>query len=217
MINEFNREALAWAIGGQSKGLIDAAVDALVDGLDSPSLRMLAGARAIDADDDADRWAMRTFKELGFEIPERNSVDAIMAFARLRSWEFLRSRGTSFEESTWQLVSEFYGYFVASGYKNELAIWSGFYSHLLMIDDGTIQGSASDLELQLTAELEKLSGRRDPRLPSGLFRVATNSDQLHDLADTLCAESQREDCSWENITMERFGDSLAGWLNDIRR
>jgi hypothetical protein len=86
-----------------------------------------------------------------------------------------------------------------------------------VIDDGTIQGSASELEPELIAELEKLSGCRDPRLPSGLFRVATNSDQLHDLADTLCAESQREDCSWENITMERFGDSLAGWRNDIRR
>jgi hypothetical protein len=95
MIEAFRREALAWAAGGRGKPL----VDALAEGLDSPSLRMLAGATAVAADEEADEWAARTFGELGLEVHDRFSREAIIDFARLRAWEFLQSRGTISEES----------------------------------------------------------------------------------------------------------------------
>ena len=57
---------------------------------------------------------------------------------------------------------------------------------------------------------------RDPRLPSGLFRTATNLDQLVALADTLRLESCDPNCSWKNPTLERFEEALVAWLDDVR-
>jgi hypothetical protein len=108
MTEAFRRAALSWAAGGRGKPLVDAAANALAEGLDSPSLRMLAGATAVAADEEADEWAARTFAELGLDIHARFSSEAIVAFARLRAWEFLRSRGTISEESPRALAAEFY-------------------------------------------------------------------------------------------------------------
>ncbi len=107
MKKEFQREALAWAAGGLSKALVDAAANALAEDLDSPSLRILAGATAATVDDQADNWAPRAFEELELKVCERHSSEAIVEFARLRAWEFLRSRGSYCEESPRQLTAEF--------------------------------------------------------------------------------------------------------------
>jgi hypothetical protein len=45
--------AVDWAAGRRAQPLVDAAAQALADGLDSPSLRMLAGAPRASADDEA--------------------------------------------------------------------------------------------------------------------------------------------------------------------
>ena len=85
-----------------------------------------------------------------------------------------------------------------------------------MLEDKTITSSLSDFMPELIPELEILSGRSDPRLPSGLFRTATNLDQLVALADTLRLESCDPNCSWENPTLERFEEALVAWLDDVR-
>jgi hypothetical protein len=161
MTKAFHREALAWAAGGRGKPLVDAAANALAEGLDSPSLRILAGATAVAADKESDQWAARTFRELGLNIHERFSSEAIVDFARLRASEFLRSRGTSSEESPRAIAAEFYGYAVASGYCDELATWSGIDDEFVMLDAGVFYGSVADIMPSLFAELEELSGSQD--------------------------------------------------------
>jgi O-acetyl-ADP-ribose deacetylase len=155
-IEAFCRAALAWAAGGLGKPLVDAAANALAEGLDSPSLRMLAGATAVAADAEASQWAARTFGEFGLEIQDRFSREAIVAFARLRAREFLRSQGTSDEQSPRALAAEFYRYAVASDYPDELASWPSIDDHFEMLDSGVIYGSVVDIMPGLIAELEAL-------------------------------------------------------------
>jgi hypothetical protein len=156
MIDVFHREALAWAAGGRGKPLVDAAANALAEELDSPSLRMLAGATSVAADEEADKWAARTFNEIGLEIHERFSREAIVAFVRQRASEFLQSRGTISEESPRALAAEFYGYAVASDYAHELATWSGIDDEFVMLEAGVFYGSVADILPGLIAELEQL-------------------------------------------------------------
>jgi hypothetical protein len=175
MTDAFRRAALSWAAGGRGKPLVDAAANALAEGFDSPSLRMLAGATAVAADEEADEWAARTFAELGLDIHARFSSKAIVAFARLRAREFLRSRGTINEESPRALAAEFYGYSVASQYADELDTWGVIDDYFVMLEEGVIYGSDADVMPSLIAELEKLS-----RSTSGF--EATPSELLGDEA-----------------------------------
>ena len=174
MVDGFHREALAWAAGGRGKPLVDAAAEALVVGLDSPSLRMLAGATRTKADDEADEWAAKTFWELGLAVADRFSAEAVIAFARVRAWEFLCARGSINEESPRSLAAEFYGYYVASDYVEELGSWGGFVDYFAMLESGVIEGSVSDLMPGLIAELEELSGRKGSSVAE---RVVPCSDQ----------------------------------------
>jgi hypothetical protein len=85
---------------------------------------------------------------------------------------------------------------------------------------GFVSGGCADAGFAhpgLIAGLEELSGRRDPRLPSGLFRIAINLDQLQDLTDALVCHSGDPDCSWENSDIGSYTDGLASWLNAVRR
>jgi hypothetical protein len=159
-VDTFEREALAWAAGGRGKPLVDAAANALANGLDSSSLRMLAGATSKAADEEADEWAARAFEELGLTIHERFSSKAIVEFARLRATEFLQSKGTNGEESPRLLAAELYRYYVASEYDDRLAAWSGFDTEFQMIEDRVITGSESDLVRAMSLELEALTGNR---------------------------------------------------------
>jgi hypothetical protein len=216
VIDGFHREALAWAAGGRGKPLVDAAAEALAVGLDSPSLRMLAGATKATSDEEADQWAAKTFQELGLAVADRFSAEAVIAFARMRAWEFLQARGSVYEESPRSLAAEFYGYYVRSDYAAELATWSGIDDEFVMLGEGVFWGSPDDIMPDLIAELEQLCGRKDPRLPSGLFRVATNLDQLQGLTDALAFESAQPDCSWENSNVGSYVDAFDAWLNDVR-
>ncbi len=49
----FREEAIEWAVGGRGQEIVDAAAMALAEGLDSPSLRVLAGAPHSTADEEA--------------------------------------------------------------------------------------------------------------------------------------------------------------------
>lgn len=50
-LTEFNEAAIEWAAGGRGQGLVDAAAIALAEGLDSKTLRVLAGAPRRFADE----------------------------------------------------------------------------------------------------------------------------------------------------------------------
>jgi hypothetical protein len=172
MTEALRREALAWAAGGRGKPLVDAAANAPAEALDSPSLRMLAGATAVAADEEADEWAVRAFGELVIEVHERRSREAIIDFARLRAWEFLRRQGTSDEESPRALAAEFYGYAVASDFADELATWSSIDDDFVLLESGVFYRSAAEIMPILIAELEELCG---PYGQSGVMPTSRGS------------------------------------------
>lgn len=62
--------AIAWATG-YGRPLVDAAADVLAAGVDSPNLRMLAGAAARFADEEAAEYGPATFEELDLDIAEK--------------------------------------------------------------------------------------------------------------------------------------------------
>lgn len=63
----------SWAATGHGQPLVDAAALALSAGLDSPSLRVLAGAPKRFADEEATDLAPDVFAELGLEMEEKFS------------------------------------------------------------------------------------------------------------------------------------------------
>lgn len=82
--------AMRWnpETGNGKKGLIDAACQALVDGLDSPSLRELAGASPKDLTDEVRAMLEATFEELGIPAPGTLPLGHTVALgggSRLRS------------------------------------------------------------------------------------------------------------------------------------
>jgi hypothetical protein len=62
-----------------SEHLVDTATQALVDGLDSPSLRELAGVRAADAPYDAPELAVRALEELGLKPSDEHRARQTLA------------------------------------------------------------------------------------------------------------------------------------------
>ena len=75
----------------QSEMLIDAATSALVEGLDSPSLRALAGLLVRDAPYDGQRLAERALDELGLLLADSRAASRAVA----RSWSRAILDGTA--------------------------------------------------------------------------------------------------------------------------
>jgi hypothetical protein len=155
-IERFRSVAVRWAAGGRGQPLVDAAAQALVDGLDSPSLRMLAGAPRAAADEDAATYGPDTFEELGLDVASRNSESAIIEGARMRAADFLRG-----ELPARELARELYGAWVATGYADDLDDWSGFDDWYEMVDTGVIAGDREKLDQAVHRAAEALvDGRR---------------------------------------------------------
>ena len=73
----FRRKALFWAIGRiPSEDIADAATSALVDGVDSPTLALLAGLTPREAVEQVPELLPRALSELGMPIPPRDSDEA---------------------------------------------------------------------------------------------------------------------------------------------
>jgi hypothetical protein len=137
----FVRAATQWAGGARGQVLVDAAAQALVDGLDSPTLRILAGAPRIAVDDEATELGPLVFKELNLRIEPRLSEAAIIAAARLVAADLLAGDGTP-REATATLCRMY----VASGYVKELADFSGFDDWYDMLRDGIVSGSIAEVD-----------------------------------------------------------------------
>jgi len=109
--------AIDWAAGGRGQPLVDAAARALAEGLDTPSLRLLAGVSRFAADDDARELAPQVFEELEMTIRPRLSADAIVEGARQRARGFLAGHG-----APRTVARELSGMYVSAGYPEELAV-----------------------------------------------------------------------------------------------
>ncbi len=140
-VRRFEDAAIKWAGTGNGKPLVDAAVTALLDGLDTPSLRVLAGAPARFADEEANDIAANVFDELGLFVPEKHSEDAYVALARLKAQRYLINGG-----SARTLASELWNLYLSSNYREELADFSGLDDWFAMLDEGIVESDLATVE-----------------------------------------------------------------------
>ncbi len=140
-VRRFEEAAIEWAGTGYGKPLVDAAVAALMEGLDTRSLRVLAGAPARFADEEASDIAVDVFDELGLTVAEKHSEDAYVALARLEAQRFLDNGG-----SARALAVELWKLYQNSNYREELAEFSGLDDWYVMLDDRVIQGDQATVD-----------------------------------------------------------------------
>lgn len=151
----FTRAAVDWAGGGRGQPLVDAAADALAVGVDSPTLRVLAGAPRAAADEEATELAPLVFEELGIRVHDRLSPDAIVEAARQLAARWLEQGGSSRA-----LAKDLWGRYVAAGYPNELAAWSGLDDWYDMLEGGVIEGRIEDADAAVAEAARALVERR---------------------------------------------------------
>lgn len=125
-----------WAATGYGQPVVDAAAAALAVGVDSPTLRVLAGAPARFADEEATEFASDAFAELGLALPAKFSEEAYVALARLKAQQFLDGG-----MSARQLANELWGLYSACDYSPALAVASGLGDWYSLLDDGAIPSS----------------------------------------------------------------------------
>jgi hypothetical protein len=144
---------VAWAAGGRGAPLVDAAADALAEGLDSAMLRVLAGAPHAFADREASDLATQVFAELDLPVFERLSTEAVIEEARLRAAEFLVNpsdhRG---------FTNDLYSAFRFAGYPAELADFSGLDDWYDMVDTGVVMGDAAEVDAAVVEAAHRLVG-----------------------------------------------------------
>jgi hypothetical protein len=172
-----------WAAGGSGKTLVDAAAEALVEGLDSPSLRFLAGATAVAADREALDWAPRVFDELGLTVHERGSPLAIIVAARVLGAEFLR-----FGFDAPRFAGELYRLSVQAGDPDELAGFTGFDDYFRLIAEGVVSGSHFELTRDFVVAVRTLvdGGGRSSDVPnpvSTLVELLASGVRLNGLSN----------------------------------
>ena len=148
----YEEAAIEWAATAYGKPLVDAAVVALQDGLDTPALRVLAGAQARFADEEASELAPEVFEELGLNIPEKRSEEAYIALGRLKAECFLTS-GTSPRA----LASEITSLCIDADYPAELMDFYSLNEWYFVIEDGAIDGDTSSLDREVKLAAERLA------------------------------------------------------------
>lgn len=151
-IERFTEAAVEWAGGGRGQVVVDAAATALAEGLDSPSLRVLAGAPSRFADDEASEVAPDVFAELGIAIEERLTPRAIVRGAQLVAVRFLESN----DNDPRRLSEQLHFMCVEAGYPSELNFWPGIKEDYSLLDDGFSSGSEEHLSRAVTEAAQKL-------------------------------------------------------------
>lgn len=169
-LENFREAAIAWAAGGRGQMIVDAAATALAADVDSPTLRMLAGAPHTSADDEASELAPQAFRELGLDVSERLSPEAYIEAARQQARSFLAG-----EMSARELTGYLAGFYMAAGYPSDLQTWIGLDDYYDMLRDGVIGGSVLEIDLAVDAAAQDLVHRRnsEPVSVGSLFVAAT--------------------------------------------
>ncbi len=147
-----------WAATGHGQPMVDGAAAALVAGVDSPTLRILAGAPARSADQEATELAGDVFAELGLALPTKFSEEAYVALARLKAQQFLDG-----ELSARQLANELWGIYSASDDNPALAAASGLGDWYSLLDDGGIPSDEAAVDARVRACAEELASGAMPR------------------------------------------------------
>lgn len=162
-LRAFREAAIDWAAGGRGQPLVDAAADALAAGLDSPTLRVLAGTPHSSADAEASELAERTFNELGLDIESRMSSTALIEGARQLARRFLAG-----EMEARELTRVLYGLYVRADYPDALNAWTGLDDYYDLVRDGVISGSVEEIDVQVAAAARDLAeGRQSTPISIG--------------------------------------------------
>jgi len=148
---DLERAAVVWAATGHGQPLVDAAAIALAVGIDSPTLRLLAGAPTLLADEEAALYGPDTFDELGMAIPDKHSSDAYVAHARLKAAEFLAD-----DSSASQLATDLWLLYEDSDYREELQEFAGLDDWYVMRDQGVIEGAGSVVDAAVAESAQRL-------------------------------------------------------------
>lgn len=173
-LRDFEEAAIEWAATGYGKPLVEAAVDALTSGLDTPSLVLLAGASERFADEEAAQHGPDAFEELGLAIPGKHSDDAYVGLAKLEAQRFLNGHG-----SARQLAADLYMLLAQSGYREELAGFSSLDDWYSLYNEGFVSGPEPEIDRAVEAAAQDLvSGRRSERRSLGdlLQQAVANED-----------------------------------------
>jgi hypothetical protein len=153
----FREAAIDWAAGGRGQPLVDAAAEALAQGLDSPSLRLLAGAIKRTSDEEASELAPATFAELGLDVPVRLSTEAVIAGARRMAMKFAADpvNPRAFARDMWRM-------YVQAQYDSELDGFAGFDDYYDLLEQGVIAGSVLQLDADLLEAARAFVEGREP-------------------------------------------------------
>jgi len=160
-LGNFGAAALEWAAGSDGQLLVDAAAEALVEGVDSLTLRMLAGAPRASADEEANELAPRVFEELGLSIPERLSSDAMLAVAPLRAAACLRGDITPRD-----LAAQMWRIYITTDYATELDGFASFDDAYDLVADGSIPGHSEHIDADVLAAARRLVDTGSSVVPS---------------------------------------------------
>lgn len=147
----FREAAIEWSGTAYGKPLVEAAVTALLARLDTPTLRVLAGAPQRFADEEASKYAVEVFDELGLRVPENLSSDAFVGTAKLKAKNYLEAGG-----SAAHLAGEVSALHVLSGYRSELGDLAALSEWYAINEQGLVQGDASSLDDEVRIEAERL-------------------------------------------------------------
>ncbi|MEZ5216368.1 MAG: hypothetical protein R2715_07210 [Ilumatobacteraceae bacterium] len=158
-LDAFREAAIAWAAGGRGQPLVDAAAEALAAGLDSPTLRVLAGTPRFSADEEVLELAPVTFAELGLDIETRLSSAAFIEGGRQLARSFLAG-----DVDARRLTKLLTGLYVEAGYPAELNTWMGLDDYYDMIRDGVVTGSVDAIDAEVADAANDLASGR-PRVP----------------------------------------------------
>jgi len=134
--------AIEWAAGGRGQQLVDAAAVALVNGIDSPTLRVLAGAPSVHADEEARLLGPDVFIELGLAVEDRLSCPAIIRGAQLAASQFVHSD----KQNPRSLARKLRRMYEQADYPSDLAGWAGADEDYALLDDGICKDCERELD-----------------------------------------------------------------------
>lgn len=168
-LENLREAAISWAAGGRGQLIVDAAATALAADVDSPTLRMLAGAPHTSADEEASDLAPQAFRELQLDISERLSPEAYLEAARQQARSFLAG-----EMSARELTGYLAGFYMAAGYPTDLQTWIGLDDYYEMLRDGVIGGSVLEIDSAVDEAAQDLVHHRssEPVSIGSLFVAA---------------------------------------------
>lgn len=150
-LGQLREAGIIWAASGHGQPFVDAAALALAAGIDSPRLRVLAGALSRFADEETSELAPGVFEELNLGVPEKFSAEAYIAVARLRARDFLRG-----DLSARQLANELWRFYASCDYSPALAAASALGDCYSLFDDGVIPGDEAAVDAQVRECAEEL-------------------------------------------------------------